>query len=116
MEAAGIHGTTYDSITKCDVAIREDLYGNIVLGGGSTMFPGFAVRMSKEIKALAPSSMKIKVVAPPELKYSAWTGRGLHPRFPRYIPAVSLVRDAVVVVASALVEMESLGIACMGKL
>ncbi|KAL7199925.1 hypothetical protein ACSBR2_022102 [Camellia fascicularis] len=74
MEAAGIHESTYNSIMKCDVDIRKDLYGNIVLSGGSTMFPGIADRMSKEITALAPSSMKIKVVAPPERKYSVWTG------------------------------------------
>jgi actin-related protein len=30
--------------------------------------------MSKEITALAPTSMKIKVVAPPERKYSVWIG------------------------------------------
>ncbi|EYU36850.1 hypothetical protein MIMGU_mgv1a023450mg [Erythranthe guttata] len=74
MEAAGIHETTYSSIMKCDVDIRKDLYGNVVLSGGSTMFPGIADRMSKEITALAPSSMKIKVVAPPERKYSVWIG------------------------------------------
>jgi actin len=74
MESAGIHETTYNSIMKCDVDIRKDLYGNIVLSGGSTMFPGIADRMSKEITALAPSSMKIKVVAPPERKYSVWIG------------------------------------------
>ncbi|URD79165.1 ACTIN [Musa troglodytarum] len=74
MEAAGIHETTYNSIMKCDVDIRKDLYGNIVLSGGSTMFSGIADRMSKEITALAPSSMKIKVVAPPERKYSVWIG------------------------------------------
>lgn len=43
----------------------QDLYSNIVLSGGTTMFPGIADRMSKEITALAPSAMKIKVVAPP---------------------------------------------------
>ncbi|KAE8720411.1 Actin-3 [Hibiscus syriacus] len=74
MEAAGIHETTYNSIMMCDVDIRKDLYGNIVLSGGSTMFPGIADRMSKEITALVPSSMKIKVVAPPERKYSVWIG------------------------------------------
>jgi actin, other eukaryote len=74
MESSGIHETTYNSIMKCDVDIRKDLYGNIVLSGGTTMFPGIADRMSKEITALAPSSMKIKVVAPPERKYSVWIG------------------------------------------
>jgi actin, other eukaryote len=74
MEAGGIHEMTYNSIMKCDVDIRKDLYSNIVLSGGTTMFPGIADRMSKEITALAPSSMKIKVVAPPERKYSVWIG------------------------------------------
>ena len=40
MEAAGIHETTYNSIMKCDVDIRKDLYANTVLSGGTTMFPG----------------------------------------------------------------------------
>ena len=73
-EAAGIHDTTFATIMKCDVDIRKDLYGNIVLSGGTTMFPGIAERMTKEITALAPSTMKIKVVAPPERKYSVWIG------------------------------------------
>ncbi|KAL0391821.1 UNVERIFIED_CONTAM: actin [Sesamum radiatum] len=74
MEAAGIHETTYNSIMKCDEDIMEVLYGNIVLGGGSTMFPGFADRMRKEITDLAPRSMKIKVVAPPYRRYTVWIG------------------------------------------
>jgi len=73
-ESDGVHTTTYDSIMKCDVDIRKDLYGNIVLSGGTTMFEGIDARMEKEIKALAPASMKIKIVAPPERKYSVWIG------------------------------------------
>jgi actin beta/gamma 1 len=74
MENAGIHETTYNSIMKCDVDIRKDLYANIVMSGGSTMFPGIADRMQKEIRALAPTTMKIKTIAPPERKYSVWIG------------------------------------------
>merc|ERR1711981_642572 len=73
-EASGIHDTTYQSIMKCDVDIRKDLYGNVVLSGGTTMFAGIGERMTKELSALAPSTMKIKVVAPPERKYSVWIG------------------------------------------
>ena len=40
MEAVGIHDTTFNSIMKCDVDIRKDLYNNIVLSGGTTMFQG----------------------------------------------------------------------------
>ena len=50
----------YNSIYKCDLDIRRDLYGNIVLSGGTTMFPGIADRMQKELTALAPSSMKVR--------------------------------------------------------
>ncbi|CAI9776736.1 unnamed protein product [Fraxinus pennsylvanica] len=74
MEVAGFHETTYNSIMKCDVDIRKDLYGNVVLSCGSTMFTGIADRMNKEISAFAPRSMKIKVIAPPERKYSVWIG------------------------------------------
>ena len=73
-EASGIHDCTFQTIMKCDVDIRKDLYGNVVLSGGTTMFAGIADRMIKEVTALAPSSMKIKVVAPPERKFSVWIG------------------------------------------
>ncbi|KAK6834650.1 hypothetical protein PG987_009344 [Apiospora arundinis] len=56
---------------KCDVDVRKDLYGNIVMSGGTTMYPGLSDRMQKEITALAPSSMKVKIIAPPERKYSS---------------------------------------------
>ncbi|THH04931.1 hypothetical protein EW145_g5167 [Phellinidium pouzarii] len=74
LEAAGIHETTYNSIYKCDLDIRRDLYGNVVLSGGTTMYPGIADRMQKELTSLSPSSMKVKIVAPPERKYSVWIG------------------------------------------
>ncbi|XP_047306695.1 actin-66-like [Impatiens glandulifera] len=72
--AAGIHEMTYNSIIKCDVDIKRELFGHIVLSGGSTMFPGIADRMSKEIIALAPHRMEINVFAPPERRYSVWIG------------------------------------------
>merc|ERR1712107_596497 len=65
----GIHRTVYDSIMKCDVDIRKDLYENVVLSGGSTMFEGIDKRLEKELSALAPSTMEIKITAPPERKY-----------------------------------------------
>jgi len=74
LESEGVHKLTFASIMKCDVDIRRDLYGNIVMSGGSTMFPGIADRMKKEVTALAPNSMTVKIVAPPERKYSVWIG------------------------------------------
>uniref|UniRef100_A0A3Q3FTN5 Actin beta n=1 Tax=Labrus bergylta TaxID=56723 RepID=A0A3Q3FTN5_9LABR len=66
--------TSTQPIMKCDVDIRKDLYANTVLSGGTTMYPGIADRMQKEITSLAPPTMKIKIIAPPERKYSVWIG------------------------------------------
>jgi actin-related protein len=74
LETGGMHVSTFNSIMKCDLDIRKDLYGNIVLAGGNTMYPGISDRMQKEMTALAPSSMKVKIIAPPERKYSVWIG------------------------------------------
>jgi len=73
-EYPGIHELTFQSIMKCDIDVRKDLYANIVMSGGTTMYSGIAERLSKEVTALAPSTMKIKVVAPPERKFSVWIG------------------------------------------
>lgn len=51
----------YNSIFKCDLDIRRDLYGNVVLSGGTTMYSGIADRMQKELTTLSPSSMKVRL-------------------------------------------------------
>jgi actin len=75
-EDAGVHETTFNSINKCDIDVRKDLYKNIVLSGGTTMYDKLDERLKNEIQALAPATVKdqIKVVAPPERKYSVWIG------------------------------------------
>ena len=73
-QGPGIHDCALQTIMKCDESVRSDLCSNIVMSGGNTMFQGIAERMTKELTALAPSTMNIKVVAPPERKYSAWIG------------------------------------------
>jgi len=73
-ESEGIHKLAYESIMKCDVDIRRDLYTNTVLSGGTTMFPNIDVRLTSEMTKLAPASIRVKIVAPPERKYSVWIG------------------------------------------
>ena len=53
-----------ESKMKCDVDIRKNLYGNIVLSRGTTMYPGINTRLKKEIIQLEPR----------ERKYSVWIG------------------------------------------
>ncbi len=47
-EIDGIHKFTFDSIMKCENDIKKDLFKNIVLAGGSTMFELMRERMKKE--------------------------------------------------------------------
>ena len=62
---------------KCNLDIRKDLYANIVLSGGSSMFPGIADRMQNYLSGLAPPTMKINIITPPERKYSVWIGASI---------------------------------------
>jgi len=73
-ELKGVHKLTFDSIMTCDLDVRKDLYSNIILSGGTTMFEGFGERLYKEVKALAPQTMKVKVIAGPDRKYAVWRG------------------------------------------
>ncbi len=70
----GMDEGIYTSINKCNVDIKKDLYESIVLSGGTTMIRGIAERFQKGVSSLAPSSVKVKVIAPAERKYSVWIG------------------------------------------
>jgi actin-related protein len=72
-EQKGIHELVFKCIQSCDIDIRADLFANVVLSGGSSLFPGLPERLLKELTALSPRA-KIKVIAPPERKYSVWVG------------------------------------------
>jgi actin len=52
----GIHQMIFNSIHKGDSDIRRELYSNIVLSGGNTMFDGIALRLERELKSLLGSS------------------------------------------------------------
>lgn len=69
-----LHEMVYQSIMKCDLDVRKDLYTNVVLSGGSTMFPGMPERLMKELSGLVPASIKTNVVGPAEREYLAWIG------------------------------------------
>ncbi|XP_050392299.2 putative actin-22 [Patella vulgata] len=73
-EDRGIHKMIYDSTMKCDMDTRRDFYVNIILSGGNTMFPGIEKRLTKEMVSLLPQTKAVKIVSPPERKYSVWIG------------------------------------------
>lgn len=63
----------YESIMRCDTGLRSELFSNIVVCGGTTLFQGFADRLSIELKKLAPEE-NINFVFGPKREYSAWIG------------------------------------------
>ena len=73
LEFDGFDKSIFDSIEKCNVGIRKDLYRNIFTAGGNTLFPCLQERLTKEIKNLAPNGTEVKVEKL-SAKYPAWRG------------------------------------------
>ncbi|EZG83581.1 actin [Gregarina niphandrodes] len=73
-EMEGIHQEVYNSIGRCDIDTRSALYSNIVMSGGTTLIDNVNNRLEREVVKMAPASQKVKVIAPPERKYSVWIG------------------------------------------
>lgn len=73
-EFKGIHNFVFDSIMKCPINTRADLYVNIILSGGSTMIPGLPERLDKEMKKLIPQRVRSHVIASEYRDLSAWIG------------------------------------------
>ncbi|XP_022730404.1 actin-like [Durio zibethinus] len=74
MESGGLHEILVRSIRRNDMDVRREMFGNVVLSGGTTLMPGLADRLAKEVSSLAPPGGRVRVIAPPERKYSVWIG------------------------------------------
>jgi centractin len=75
-EQRGVHDLLVKSVMRCDMDMRRVLFSQVVLAGGSTLFPGFGDRLLNEVRrhALSPKDMKIRIAAPPERLFSTWIG------------------------------------------
>lgn len=88
MDVGGIQHLAFKSISSCDMDVRQDLFTNLVLSGGSTcfdgmlartkkseltsIFTGFQGRLQRELQGM--TRMKVGVSAPQERSYSVWAG------------------------------------------
>ena len=71
----GYHQMIDDAINKADVEIKRDLYGNIFVCGGNTLFANFPDRLQKQLSG--NKTTKLKVITHPsitERKFSTWIG------------------------------------------
>lgn len=73
-DAPGLHRMIAHSVTKCDANIHNTLYGNIVLSGGSSLFPGLDERIFKGLEHQVPKGVPIKIIAPTDRWFSTWIG------------------------------------------
>ncbi len=74
LEQQGLHEYVFKSIMKTNTDIRSEMFKNIVLAGGNTLFDNFNVRLDNEVTAMAPTKTDVYVDPRPERMYSSWIG------------------------------------------
>merc|ERR1712227_1172310 len=73
-EMMGLHELAKKTVDDCDLDVRKDLLMNIVMSGGTTMFPNMPERLQAEVEGMVAEGAKVKVIAPPERMISVWIG------------------------------------------
>jgi actin-related protein 2 len=84
----GIPEMMFKSINNCPIDLRKNLYGNLILSGATTLFPGFATRLELEMKKLYKENnlkmtenkkikISINVIDSPRRKFSVFIGASI---------------------------------------
>lgn len=73
-----IHQMVQQSANRVDNAFQKHAWGNIVVSGANTMFPGFKERLQAELQKIAPPTFTkhghFKLSISDNRKYAAWIG------------------------------------------
>jgi actin-related protein len=101
----GVHENVFNTINACDVEIHQELYQNIVLSGGSTLFPGFRERLEQEIISLAPPTAHVGIVASEERKDAVWRGGSILASLEAF-PEIAITRHEYNNVGSRIVDIK----------
>lgn len=73
----GVPQMVIESINKCDVDIRRELFSSILLAGGTAAMQQLKERLEKELMEEAPQTARVKVLASGnaiERRFSVWIG------------------------------------------
>ncbi|PNH05679.1 Actin-related protein 4 [Tetrabaena socialis] len=76
-DARSLQEVVLETINKCDVDVRKDMFSSAMLTGGTSLVPGLRERLEKELSELVPPAAKVKIVAPVnqiERRFSVWIG------------------------------------------
>ncbi|ESR54175.1 hypothetical protein CICLE_v100208362mg, partial [Citrus x clementina] len=73
----GLPQMVIDSINKCDVDIRRELFSSILLAGGTASMQQLKERLEKDLLEESPQAARVKVVSSgnaTERRFSVWIG------------------------------------------
>jgi actin-related protein len=91
IRSPGVHEAINSSILKCDQELEDEFYGNIVLSGGTTMFPTFCNRLRAELEDMEPDK-DMKIYAPAMRRYAPWIGGAILAGFPHF-PGMTVTKS-----------------------
>jgi actin-related protein len=83
-ELPTLHEALYKAINESDIHYRKDLFNNIILSGGNTLFPGLKERLSRELKKIIPETVNIRIIAPEDRILTTWYGGSLLGALPSF--------------------------------
>lgn len=63
----------YESVMRSDIGLRKQLFANVMISGGTTLFTGFEERLEKELHRFAPNA-EIKILPTANRTCGAWVG------------------------------------------
>jgi len=70
----GLHNLIHKACSAFDYKEQRNMYNNIMLAGGNTMFQLLPIRLEKMLEDLITSTTSIQIRADPERKFSTWLG------------------------------------------
>jgi len=84
----GLADLVFNTIRKSDIHVQKDYFQQIVLSGGTTMFPGMSSRLEKDLRALylqnvlggdtsRASKFKVHVEDPPDRRHMVFLGASI---------------------------------------
>ncbi|KAF7851910.1 hypothetical protein BT93_L1625 [Corymbia citriodora subsp. variegata] len=77
LSARGLSQMVIESINKCDVDIRRELFSSILLAGGTASMQQLKERLEKDLLEESPQAARVKVLASgntTERRFSVWIG------------------------------------------
>ena len=80
--AIGLSQLIFDTVMGCPIDTRRELFGNILLIGGTSQLDQLPDRLDNDLGKMVPSSVEINLVIPEEPQTCTWHGgssfAGLH--------------------------------------